>query len=96
MKPLPCAYCRAEAYVSEVTGNGTKLYKCSAVACEPGRNFIPLTFNGWNFLQEQLLELRRKDFEAGQESMDAYWDGSLSMIKSKTFDQYIAEGKGDE
>lgn len=98
LKPLPCAYCRVDAYVSEVTGNGTKLYNCNDVACEPGRNLIPLPVRQWNFLQEQLLELRRKDFKSGWIARDARHGRELhgEGLKELMCEEYIADGKGDE
>lgn len=93
-KPLPCAYCRvvpiAEYFCK--LGMPRVVIRSDCLICEAYDNAHVSRFND---AMTKLLELRRKDFAAGQESMDAYWDGELTMIRTKTFDDYIAR-KDDE
>ena len=96
-KPLPCAYCRVVPNVNETDDFWDKpvVERWTEKGCFVCHQFTGYPIAAWNDDQKKLLELRRKDFKAGQESMDVQWEDGLELFESEIFERYIAR-KDDE
>lgn len=87
MKPLPCAYCNTIPNVRAYDDFWEQpvVERWLASGCFVCHQFTGYPIAAWNEDMTKLLELRRQDYLAG------FYNGAL-----KSFDDYIAEGKGDE
>lgn len=92
-KPLPCAYCRVVPNVNEEDDfwHEPVVERWAEKGCFVCHQFVGYPIKSWNNYQKQLLELRRKDFEAGQRVSVNPFNG----LWVTTFDDYIAR-KDDE
>mgnify|MGYP006319235637 CR=1 FL=1 len=88
-KPLPCAFCGHEP-------ENTWDYITASIFC-PNKSCViseeGLDIFTWNIFHAAIMAQRRKDFEAGQESMDVEWDDGVEIYADQTFDQYLEEQK---
>lgn len=67
-KPLPCAFCRVVPNVNETDDFWDKpvVERWAEKGCFVCHQFTGYPIAAWNDDQKKLLELRRKDFEAGE------------------------------
>lgn len=88
-KVVPCGGCRKTPRFIE---EGYMCETCHCPVSYVGRIRCPVN---WNYLQDMVLDLRRKDFEAARERIKHPGDnwGAFSLLKYQTFDDYLAERK---